>query len=284
MRKVLWIIFGLWYFENMDFVSIISRRAIIIRSWFETALHSKLRILEPKNWRITFSSLQIVCNTNRSKDLFIKNQTRAAVNLLLYWFQFLWISLYNRNCSENWVKYIQAADYNGAQTSNCFDFVWSRGCFYEYVKIRNQIWNIFFCKYIQNCISRVNIKGVLKSLTLEATPLAPNFSKGLTKLAIILDYKHPGMLCLAFPAHSKVLKLDFQSEFSMSKITSILKSLQMLKSCPIFDQATKLLRQSIQGSLKSRIIANFEDLLKNWVAKGVASDVNDFNEYLVYKN
>jgi hypothetical protein len=46
----------------------------------------------------------------------------------------------------------------------------------------------------------------------------PNFSKDLTKLAIILDYKRPGMLCLALPARHKVLKLDFQSEFSMSNI------------------------------------------------------------------
>ena len=43
-------------------------------------------------------------------------------------------------------------------------------------------------------------------------------SKGLTKLAILPDYKRPGMLCLALPARRKVQKLDFQSEFSMSKI------------------------------------------------------------------
>ena len=42
----------------------------------------------------------------------------------------------------------------------------------------------------------------------------PNFSK----LAIILDYKGPWMLSLALPARCKVLKLDFQSEVSMSKI------------------------------------------------------------------
>ena len=46
----------------------------------------------------------------------------------------------------------------------------------------------------------------------------PHFSKGLTKLAILPDYKGPGMLCLALPARSKVRKLDFQSEFSKSKI------------------------------------------------------------------
>jgi hypothetical protein len=78
------------------------------------------------------------------------------------------------------------------------------------------------------------------------------------------------MLCLPLPARHKELKLDFQSEFSMSKIirifliffslsnkilgalfcynnflvTSILKPLQMVKSCPIFDQAAKLEKAS----------------------------------------
>ena len=49
----------------------------------------------------------------------------------------------------------------------------------------------------------------------------PHFSKGLTKLAILPDYKHPGMLCLALPAGSKLQKSDFQSEFSSSKIIRI---------------------------------------------------------------
>ena len=46
----------------------------------------------------------------------------------------------------------------------------------------------------------------------------PKFSNGLTKLAILPDYKHPRMLCLALPPCGKVRKLDFQSEFSISKI------------------------------------------------------------------
>ena len=46
-------------------------------------------------------------------------------------------------------------------------------------------------------------------------------SKGLTKLAILPDYKRPGMLCLALPDLRRVCKLDFQSEFSMSKIIRI---------------------------------------------------------------
>ena len=49
----------------------------------------------------------------------------------------------------------------------------------------------------------------------------PHFSKRLSKLAILPDYKCPRMLCLALPARRKVRKLDFQSEFSMSKIIRI---------------------------------------------------------------
>ena len=45
----------------------------------------------------------------------------------------------------------------------------------------------------------------------------PIFSEGLTKLAKILDFKRTGMLCLALPARRIVPRLDFQSEFSMSK-------------------------------------------------------------------
>ena len=44
----------------------------------------------------------------------------------------------------------------------------------------------------------------LKSLASEATPSATQFSKGLTKLAIILDYKRPWMLCLAFQPGQKL--------------------------------------------------------------------------------
>ena len=76
----------------------------------------------------------------------------------------------------------------------------------------------------------------------------PHFSIRLTKLAILPDYKHPRMLCLALPARRKVRKLDFQSEFSMSKIirislnffiTSIKKTL-LLKLGQIFDELAKL--------------------------------------------
>ena len=84
------------------------------------------------------------------------------------------------------------------------------------------------------------------------------------------------MLCLALPARRKVLKLDFLSEFSLSKIirifliffslrdvilgahfllkgfffvTSILKSLQMVKSCPIFDQLGKASKDAYNPGL-----------------------------------
>ena len=41
--------------------------------------------------------------------------------------------------------------------------------------------------------------------------------KTLTKLAILPDYKCPGMLYLALAQSHKITKLDFHSEFSMSK-------------------------------------------------------------------
>ena len=41
----------------------------------------------------------------------------------------------------------------------------------------------------------------VKSLTSEVTPSATQFLKGLTKLAILPTYKHPGLICLALPAH-----------------------------------------------------------------------------------
>ena len=59
----------------------------------------------------------------------------------------------------------------------------------------------------------------VNSLMLEATTLATQVFKRSYK--IILDYKRTGMLCLALPACPKVLKLDFQSEFSISKIIRI---------------------------------------------------------------
>ena len=46
-------------------------------------------------------------------------------------------------------------------------------------------------------------------------------SKGLKKLAILLDHKRPWMLCLALRPHQKVPKSDLQNEFSMSKIIQI---------------------------------------------------------------
>ena len=61
----------------------------------------------------------------------------------------------------------------------------------------------------------------VKSLTSEATHSATQFFKRSKKLAILPDYMRPGMLCLALPACCKVPKLDFQSEFSMSKIIGI---------------------------------------------------------------
>ena len=48
--------------------------------------------------------------------------------------------------------------------------------------------------------------------------LCVKIQKGLRKLAILLHYKSPGMLYLAFLPCSEVPKMDFQNEFSTSKI------------------------------------------------------------------
>ena len=54
----------------------------------------------------------------------------------------------------------------------------------------------------------------------------------------------------------------------------------MVKSCPIFDQAAKLGKAS-RDAYNQGLLLIFQDLLKNWVAEGVTSDVNDFTvEYL----
>ena len=58
----------------------------------------------------------------------------------------------------------------------------------------------------------------------------PHFSKRLPKLAILPDYKCPRMLCLPLPARRKVRKLDFQSEFSISKIIRIFLNFFSLKN------------------------------------------------------
>ena len=49
----------------------------------------------------------------------------------------------------------------------------------------------------------------------------------------------------------------------------------MVKSGPIFDQAAKLGKASMYAYNPGLLLILY-DLLKNWVAKGVASDVNNF--------
>ena len=64
-------------------------------------------------------------------------------------------------------------------------------------------------------------RGV-KSLTSEGTPSAIQFFKQLYEIIHPpFDYKLFRMLCLALRPRRKVQKLDFQSEFSMSKIIPI---------------------------------------------------------------
>ena len=49
----------------------------------------------------------------------------------------------------------------------------------------------------------------------------------------------------------------------------------MVKSCPTFDQAAKLGKAS-RDAYNPELLLILQDLFKNWVAEGVASDVNDF--------
>ena len=44
---------------------------------------------------------------------------------------------------------------------------------------------------------------LLPTITSELTPSATQFLKGLTKLAILPNFKNPGLLCLAFPPCQK---------------------------------------------------------------------------------
>ena len=49
----------------------------------------------------------------------------------------------------------------------------------------------------------------------------------------------------------------------------------MVKSCSIFDQAAKLGKASRDAYIPELLLILY-DLLKNWDAKGVASDINNF--------
>ena len=48
----------------------------------------------------------------------------------------------------------------------------------------------------------------------------------------------------------------------------------MVKSCPIVDQAAKL-GKAFRDAYNPGFLIILSDPLKNWVAEGVASDVND---------
>ena len=58
-------------------------------------------------------------------------------------------------------------------------------------------------------------------------------------------------------------------------VTSSFKPLKMIKSGPIFDQAAKLGKAS-RDAYNPCLWLILLDLLKNWVAESVSSDVNDF--------
>ena len=55
----------------------------------------------------------------------------------------------------------------------------------------------------------------------EAIPSATQFSKGLTKLAIFLDYKRPGILCLALPSFAS---LSQSAKIGLSRLIFYVKN------------------------------------------------------------
>ena len=63
-------------------------------------------------------------------------------------------------------------------------------------------------------------------------------------------------------------------------ITSILKPLHLLKSCPIYDEAAKLCKASKDAYNQERWLILEERLIER-VAEGVASEVHDFTLYIV---
>ena len=63
-------------------------------------------------------------------------------------------------------------------------------------------------------------------------------------------------------------------------VTSIFKPLKIVKSGLIFDQAAKL-GKACRDAYNPGLWLIFKDLFKNWVAKGVASDINDFKLKIV---
>ena len=101
-----------------------------------------------------------------------------------------------------------------------------------------------------------------------------------TKIGVSFDYKHPRMLFLALPPRRKVQKLDFQREFSMSKIiwifliffhwkkefrrTFLLKFITKIR--PNFDKVAKL-EKTTQDAYNWKEWLILYALLKKWVAK-----------------
>ena len=59
------------------------------------------------------------------------------------------------------------------------------------------------CFFYTCCHGSMHSSSAIKSLTSEATPSATPFFKRAYKLAILPDYKCPGLICLALPARQK---------------------------------------------------------------------------------
>ena len=81
---------------------------------------------------------------------------------------------------------------------------------------------LFIIRYVlYSCLSYyvLTTYSTIVSWGSKATPSATPFFKTAYKVSHL---PRLGMLCLALPARRKVQKLDFQSEFSMSKIISLI--------------------------------------------------------------
>ena len=96
----------------------------------------------------------------------------------------------------------------------------------------------------------------LKSLTSEAIPSTTQFFKRLTKLAIFLDYKPPGLICLALPPRQK---------FGLILVIKWLKN-WFYQKMPITKNVPLNLYSSMKKKLR-RIRMIFD--IENWLWKSI---------------
>ena len=77
-----------------------------------------------------------------------------------------------------------------------------------------------------------------------------------------------------FSLRNKIVGAHFLMKWIFGNFN--LKTTSILKAGLIFYQAAKLGKSS-RNAYNSGLLLILQDLLKNWVAEGVASDINDFN-------